>query len=711
MKQPSSILLHYIMIFFLFAGVIFLLFIPVFQYISNSTLNKELSNIQGRLDRGIDAFDSALIAISTAITATKNDPRFVRFKYDFEIMSNEYILLNQMQIFYNNLFVPLPLVADAGIILSNDIILSRYRFLLKPDLYTFYPFFINQGQNNWEEWKTVLINNSPISPSMDYFSQDYGTYKAITYTVPWYKEETEKILFYATLPIKNILSLLANETTLADGFVRIYDSDGKELMMYSSSVNNEKKVSAMKNSYYIVTNKSQIEPLYFEVGISKTAIRLATAPVSRGILLFAFLVLLFIISVSLFFAKKGSEPMQRLMVNIDSDKYITKFKTRLDQSIYTVREQSRMLRSTVFKNALYLGLYETDDLRNFRFMYPDFPHAFQIALINYEFPGNLTLEDESIFQIELKNAVVDFLGISIMLLDMTEAVLLFLPLSDNEQNWDQRVIDLQNDLNRKIKADLVFSLSDVFNKEEDLFQAWQQVNFIQKTSGINGELRVGKMDNIAEKSHAAPLIISMLQMIYDSIKTGNEKVPCAILEKTLSRISLVEHPILSEIIYKMLSSLILLIKTENPSSFGKTNIPVFQKENIDELFSKQFPDCFRKISEILLINNEKNITKLGKVIIEYINDHYSDPLFYIPSLLDQFNISRPTLQKIVKSMTGETISVYIEKIRLKKAWELLSENNLSVTETAKLTGFSNINSFHKTFKRVYGFPPGKINKN
>jgi AraC-like DNA-binding protein len=84
---------------------------------------------------------------------------------------------------------------------------------------------------------------------------------------------------------------------------------------------------------------------------------------------------------------------------------------------------------------------------------------------------------------------------------------------------------------------------------------------------------------------------------------------------------------------------------------------------------------------------------------------------YIPTIADHFNISNPTLQKAIKSLTGETVSSYIEKRRLKKAWELLTAGYSTLADVAKESGFSSINSFYKTFKRVYGFSPGKAVKN
>jgi AraC-like DNA-binding protein len=75
---------------------------------------------------------------------------------------------------------------------------------------------------------------------------------------------------------------------------------------------------------------------------------------------------------------------------------------------------------------------------------------------------------------------------------------------------------------------------------------------------------------------------------------------------------------------------------------------------------------------------------------------------------DHFSISPPTLQKMVKSITGQTFLVYVEKQRLRMAYEMLSGGDHTIQETAAECGFANANSFYKAFKRVYGYPPSNI---
>jgi AraC-like DNA-binding protein len=496
-----------------------------------------------------------------------------------------------------------------------------------------------------------------------------------------------------------------------------------------------------EDNYYALSKNSRVAPLCFEVGISRETVQNKMAPLRWRLFLFALFIAFFTISLSLLFAYKGSAPMRRLLEGINTVKYIRneyerRSKTggvrllqsfhrvyldlfqsisvidaRLDRSIRTIEEQSQRLRSMFFKNIFRRGLYEKDDLKNFRQMFPDFPKRFQVALISYEIPPDAPIEENAALQITLKNSISRYLRMNLFMLDMEKAIILLLPIMENEENWDPRIKELQRDINRKTKFGLNFSLSDVFEKDTDIYLAWQQVQFIRNVSGIDGMTSVGKMENLTEQRNIASMVIAMMQMVYNSIKGGNDRAASAILEETLSQISIIDDTVLSEMIYALLSNLITLIKMETPSSLSGINIPVFVWDKREDLYKKEFPACFAEICGVIRKNRAKSISRLGRDILNYLNENIHDPLMYIPTIADHFNISKPTLQKVIKNLTGETVSSYIEKRRLKKAWELLTAGYSTLADVAKESGFSSLNSFYKTFKRVYGFSPGKAVKN
>jgi len=96
--------------------------------------------------------------------------------------------------------------------------------------------------------------------------------------------------------------------------------------------------------------------------------------------------------------------------------------------------------------------------------------------------------------------------------------------------------------------------------------------------------------------------------------------------------------------------------------------------------------------------------------IQIITDHLSDESFGIEELRQGLGLSRSQLHRRLQKITGLSTSLVIRSVRLKKAFELLKEGNLSVSEVAYFTGFSNPSYFNKCFHEQYGFPPGDIHK-
>jgi hypothetical protein len=187
MKRINPIFLRYLLMFFLFSAVLLLLFVPIFQYIANFTLDNELSFVQDRLDRGGEILDTALHTLLNAVVITGEDPRFRRFKYDIESLDKEFFLLEQIRKDFDHLLFSQSIIADAGIIFPNDTVLSRYRSLFRPDLYAYYPEFLTCAQYSWEEWKSLLKIQRPFLAVKPYSSRDFGGYEGITYASLWHK--------------------------------------------------------------------------------------------------------------------------------------------------------------------------------------------------------------------------------------------------------------------------------------------------------------------------------------------------------------------------------------------------------------------------------------------------------------------------------------------------------------------------------------------
>ena len=93
---------------------------------------------------------------------------------------------------------------------------------------------------------------------------------------------------------------------------------------------------------------------------------------------------------------------------------------------------------------------------------------------------------------------------------------------------------------------------------------------------------------------------------------------------------------------------------------------------------------------------------------EIIDSNIQNERFGVSELAYELNMSRSNLHRKIKSVTGNSVSQYLRKVRLNKAMELLKEQDYTVSEVAFAVGFGSVNYFSKCFKDHFGFPPGEV---
>ncbi len=103
------------------------------------------------------------------------------------------------------------------------------------------------------------------------------------------------------------------------------------------------------------------------------------------------------------------------------------------------------------------------------------------------------------------------------------------------------------------------------------------------------------------------------------------------------------------------------------------------------------------------------ITPLDEKLIEkamkYVSKNISRPELSVEELSDALGMSRVSLYKKIKQITGKTPIEFIRIIRLKRAAQLLRESQLNISEIAYQTGFNNPKVFSRYFKEEYGILP------
>jgi signal transduction histidine kinase/ligand-binding sensor domain-containing protein/DNA-binding response OmpR family regulator len=105
-----------------------------------------------------------------------------------------------------------------------------------------------------------------------------------------------------------------------------------------------------------------------------------------------------------------------------------------------------------------------------------------------------------------------------------------------------------------------------------------------------------------------------------------------------------------------------------------------------------------------LVTNKGDEIFLSK-LNEEIEKHISDEDFTVESLTDVLGISRSSLQRKLKSISGVTPGDYLRNYRLKRACKLLLKTNMRINEVAFYVGFNSASYFTKAFYKSYNMSP------
>lgn len=93
-------------------------------------------------------------------------------------------------------------------------------------------------------------------------------------------------------------------------------------------------------------------------------------------------------------------------------------------------------------------------------------------------------------------------------------------------------------------------------------------------------------------------------------------------------------------------------------------------------------------------------------VMEYIERNYAEKIS-LQELAAIALLSPNHLCKVFKDLTGITVSEYVQKLRMDKACELLSDTDLTLAEIAAEVGYQDENYLRRMFKKELGQTPSK----
>ena len=112
-------------------------------------------------------------------------------------------------------------------------------------------------------------------------------------------------------------------------------------------------------------------------------------------------------------------------------------------------------------------------------------------------------------------------------------------------------------------------------------------------------------------------------------------------------------------------------------------------------------------------NNEKvpeEYSTFLKTGIEIVERHIEDRDFNVQVFIKEMKMSRTTIYRRVKAISGLSITEFIRYIRLKKAAELMIKTDIQVKEVNYAVGISDPKYFREQFNKIFGINPSEYIK-
>lgn len=728
-KAGKTFFFRFIILYILFAAILLTSYVPVARFVEARVRNNILERYEHSLYNSTASFDAAIQALINTVTVTYDDPKFRLFRMhaDPGEMYSKRIDFDQCKKLLNGLISSNNLISDAAIIFSDDLILTRQRSFFYPENYSYYPDFFKCGSLNFAEWKASLKNAKTYLPEATFFSQDYGTYSAIVFSLPWSKNGSfTDTLFYATLPTSRIKSLFLESDILKDGYLQI--SIGNTVLFETGNPQPE-----LYNMLYAKTDKSQLN---INLGIPHRIFDADIRSLHQITVLFALALIIATLVLTLFFSYRSARPMQDIIQVINRTLHIRKTYesipddprkqarllreyrmiglslAQIDEKIneYTgiIERQNSALQKQLMNMAVLSGLYREDQISLFLAAFPHFPASYRLSLIYYK-PASFETPDSAILdQFRITSVLQEFFpDIYIQGLDGAYVMLLLPAAGSNSEAERDKLNIVTQRLTDDFNIPFSFTLSSVFTRAQDLPRAYQQAQYGSIRSHSNSGTASKAFSSDIQKQQL-PLRIDMLQIIYSALCNGNLRIATSVLEECVDMLPQDNNYLISKHTHTMLASLILQIKLEQFESTFDVIIPAFDHVRKREDFLREFSDCFAKICDHVLNTTEDDTDPLANKVLGYVSEQLSNPDLCITMVSDHFGISAPTLQKLIKSQTGQTFSAYVEENRLQHAYLKLVEGKESVQSIATGCGFSSSNSFYKAFMRRYNTPPSAI---
>ena len=93
-------------------------------------------------------------------------------------------------------------------------------------------------------------------------------------------------------------------------------------------------------------------------------------------------------------------------------------------------------------------------------------------------------------------------------------------------------------------------------------------------------------------------------------------------------------------------------------------------------------------------------------VISYVEKKYPDPDLSVTQIAEALNLSAAYIGRLFRDTTGDSLTHYLTRIRMRKAEALIRDGRFRVKDVAQMVGYSSASYFVYRFRKEMGYTPG-----
>ncbi|MEG2381509.1 MAG: AraC family transcriptional regulator [Oscillospiraceae bacterium] len=381
--------------------------------------------------------------------------------------------------------------------------------------------------------------------------------------------------------------------------------------------------------------------------------------------------------------------------------------------------QNEQLKTNVFTK-LINGNYESEEevkkaFENVGMLARDSKYVCIAILLGHEYRmkiGDMTAKE---FVIDVCNTIIMDYNYVYDISAKSLAIIISMDGSNEEitRRIESYIAQAEVEITYGYDIEITFGISNIFEKRIDLDKAFKNAKSVLDYNKLDYNKKILWYDTLKNNADQYYYPLKLENKLYNYTLIGNKNE----VQNTLDDIyieNFVNRKLSIDTINQLINEIYgTIFKIQDSIFTGDNKINVSENFSRDESIVKIFEKTNILLHEycdiVLESNSSKNNSTLNQIIL-YIDENYKDPQLSLSFVAEKFGINEKYLSGIFKKHTNENFSIYIERLRIEKAKQLISNSKYQISDISSMVGYVSDVTFRRAFKRVTGLAPSAYAK-